>query len=113
MSKVKKRCIPCDYKLECLGTNVCIWDKKRIGQLQKILDGLGNERWLKLKRGLKQVSLRELNAYHKFDREFKGSRNIRRGEAILFMKKYSKQVQRWHINQKRTAFICDTGSYNG
>jgi hypothetical protein len=113
MSKVKKRCIPCDHKLECLGTNVCIWDKKRIGQLQKILDRIGNDRWMRMRRGLKQVSLRELNAYHKFDREFKGSRNVRRGEAILFMKKYSKQVQRWHLNQKRTAFICDTGSYNG
>jgi hypothetical protein len=111
LSKIKKRCIPCDHKLQCLGSNVCVWDKKRISALQKILDSLGGDRWMKEKRGLKQVSLRQLNAYHKFDREFRGSRNARRGEAILFMKKYSNQIQRWRLNQKRTAFICDKERY--
>ena len=112
LSKVKKRCIPCDHKLECLGTNVCIWDKKRIRQLQRILDRLGNDRWAKNVRGLRQVSLRELVAYHKFDREFRGSRAVRRGEAVLFMKKYCKQIQRWRLNQKRTAYICMKEQYN-
>ena len=111
MSKVKKRCIPCDHKLECLGTNVCIWDKTRISKLQKILDNIAHDsaRWRKYSGCSKnaQVSLRMIVAYHKFDTEFRGSRNQRRGDAILFMKKYSKQIHRWRLNQKRTAFICD------
>lgn len=108
--KIKKRCIHCEHKLTCLGTNVCVWDKDRIKALQKILDGLGGIRWPE-KRGMQQVSLRWLIAYGKFDREFRGSRNQRRGDAIIFMKKHSKYIQRWFLNQKRTAFICHEGAY--
>ena len=104
MAKIKKRCIRCEHKLECLGTNVCVWDRERIAKLQKILNGLAHDYWPR-KRGLHQVSLRWLVSFGKFHLEFRGSRNQRRGDAILFMKKHARFIHGWFLNQKRTSFI--------
>ncbi len=104
MAKIKKRCIRCEHKLECLGTNVCVWDKTRITKLQKILDGLSDIYRFE-KRGLQQVSLRRLVSFSNFHLEFRGSRNQRRGDAIIFIKKHARFIRGWFLNRKRTSFI--------
>lgn len=97
----RKRCKKCKHLVDCMFDEVCFLDVKRLKRLNSILAGVASQwRDMVFYTRPRTLTVKEIISYHKFDLQFTGSRNERRGQARAFITRHgSKVISDWEFGR--------------